>query len=173
MESRDQYPHLERDPRPSPGLRAPLFERLTGSGEGFGIRTEPYRTLQPAAVIESVRQDLQRLLNTRRPPGAATSEPGTTVNYGIPDFAGTSPADIVARDTLATAIAKIIEAFEPRIGQVRVTLAAHASDPRALTGAIEGRIRIGLIAEPVSFPLDMRTASGAVVGSARAMAQSV
>jgi type VI secretion system protein ImpF len=97
---------------------------------------------------------------------------GTTVNYGIPDFSHISPADIPACDTLAASIGRIIEAFEPRIAQVRVTLTAHPSDPRALVGSIEGRIQIGLIPEPVSFPLDLRTVSGAVVGGSQAMAQS-
>jgi type VI secretion system lysozyme-like protein len=133
-------------------------------------------------VIESVRRDLQRLLNTRMPParpginGSAGAPVNisinTSINYGLPDFAHLSPADIPACEALGAAIARVIEAFEPRIAQVRVTLRSHPDDPRALVGFIEGRIRINLIAEPVSFPLELRTGSGdAVVGESKTMAQ--
>jgi type VI secretion system protein len=137
-------------------------------------------------VIESVRRDLQRLLNTRMPParpgitGSAgtpvntsiSTSINTSINYGLPDFAHLSPADIPACEALGAAIARVIEAFEPRIAQVRVTLRSHPDDPRALVGSIEGRIRINLIAEPVSFPLELRTGSGdAVVGESKTMAQ--
>lgn len=178
MESRNKYPNLERDPRPSPGLRVPLFDRLTSSGESFGSQREPFRTLAPGAVIESVRRDLQRLLNTRTPPGRSGSNGGagasvnTSINYGLPDFAHLSPADIPACEGLGASIARVIEAFEPRIEQVRVILRSHPDDPRVLLGFIEGRIRINLIAEPVSFPLELRTGSGdAVVGESKTMAQ--
>jgi type VI secretion system lysozyme-like protein len=170
MESRNKYPHIERDPRPAPGLRVPLFDRLTSSGEAFGSQAEPFRTLTPAAVIESVRRDLQRLLNTRTRPGDGSA--GTSLNYGLPDFAHVSPSDIAAYETLALSIGRVIEAFEPRIQQVRVTLKFDPADPRVLVGSIEGKIRMSLIAEPVSFPLEISAGSGgAMVGKSSAMAQ--
>jgi type VI secretion system lysozyme-like protein len=180
MESRDKYPNLERDPRPSRGLGVPLFERLTSSGEAFssekfGSPPEPFRTLDPNATIESIRRDLQRLLNTRTPPGASAADGRTvtSINYGLPDFAHISPADVPTFETLAKSIGRVIEAFEPRIGQVRVTLKSHPSDPCALVGAVEGNVRIGLIAEPVYFPLEMLTGAGsAVVGESETAAKS-
>ena len=117
-----------------------------------------------------MRRDLQRLLNTRTRPGDGTA--GTTLNYGLPDFAHVSPSDIAAYETLALSIGRVIEAFEPRIQHVRVTLKFDPADPRVLVGSIEGKIRMSLIAEPVSFPLEISAGSGgAMVGKSSAMAQ--
>jgi predicted component of type VI protein secretion system len=78
----------------------------------------------------------------------------------MPDFAHLSAADVVERDSFAGLIGRIIEAFEPRLKQVRVILVADPANQRALLGAIQGRIRIGIIDQPVSFPLELHTRSG-------------
>jgi len=135
---------------------------------------EPMRSLEPAAAFESVRRDLLRLLNTRTRPGW-TPAPGqalTATEYGMPDFSHISAADVLERDNFASLMTRVIEAFEPRLKQVRVTLTAHPSNQSALEGSIQGRIRIGVVDQPVSFPLEVQTRTGdALVEPAQTGAQ--
>jgi type VI secretion system lysozyme-like protein len=120
------------------------------------------RSQEQASAFESVRCDLQRLLNTRTRPGhsPAKGQALTATEYGMPDFSHVSAADVLERDRLASMMARIIEAFEPRLRQVRVTLSADASNQRALQGSIQGRIRIGVVDQPVSFPLEVHSRTG-------------
>ena len=130
------------------------------------------RSLGPESAFESVRCDLQRLLNTRTPPGwsPAPGQALTTTEYGIPDFSHVTAADVLERDHFANLMARTIEAFEPRLKQVRVILTAHPTSQSALLGSIHGRIRIGIIDQPVSFPLAVHTRTGdAVVESAEVL----
>ena len=151
-----------REPRPSRRLRAPLFDRLTAPVDPVREAVEPMRSHELASAFESVRCDLQRLLNTRTRPGhsPAQGQSLTATEYGMPDFSHVSAADVLERDQLASMMARIIEAFEPRLRQVRVTLVAEASNQRALQGSIRGRIRIGVVDQPVSFPLEVHTRTG-------------
>ncbi|HEX4135057.1 MAG TPA: type VI secretion system baseplate subunit TssE [Bryobacteraceae bacterium] len=165
MESRDKLSYVKaggREPRPSRRAPVPLFDRLTASSDPSREAVEPLRSLTPHLAFESVRAELQRLLNTRTRPGWSPA-PGqvlTATEYGMPDFAHLSAADVVERDSFAGLIGRIIEAFEPRLKQVRVILVADPANQRALLGAIQGRIRIGIIDQPVSFPLELHTRSG-------------
>jgi type VI secretion system lysozyme-like protein len=164
MESRDEQGSLIRHPRPSRRLRAPLFDRLTAPGERESEMAEPFRSLDVEAAVESVRSDLQRLLNTRTRPGwiAPPGQALTTVDYGIADFSHISASDVLGRDQLGALMARIIEAFEPRLRGVRVALAPHGSSQRVLIGSISGDVQIGVVAQPVSFPLEVHTRSGDV-----------
>lgn len=168
MESRNQRDQLarsakgagDREPRPYRGLAAPLFERLTAVGDPLRESSRPFRSFDAADARESVRRELVRLLNTRAapvplPPG----KPLTTTDYGLPDFAHVSVGDMQARNDLALRLSRAIEAFEPRLREVRVLLEPHPTSARSLTGSILANMVIGIIAEPVSFPLEVHTRS--------------
>ncbi|HEX3683271.1 MAG TPA: type VI secretion system baseplate subunit TssE [Bryobacteraceae bacterium] len=162
MESGNERSLLEREPRPSRGSAAPIFERLTSIGDPAREETRPLRSFDAAEAQESVRRELRRLLNTRAlPVSVAAGDRLTTTEYGLPDFAHISPGDIQARNDLAALLTRTIEAFESRLQNVRVILEPHPSCPRSLTGAILANMVIGVIAEPVSFPLELQTRSWA------------
>jgi type VI secretion system protein ImpF len=160
MESVNERSLLEREPRPSRGSAAPLFERLTSIGDPAREEIRPFRSFDAGEAQESVRRELRRLLNTRAVP--VLLAPGnrlTTREYGLPDFAHISPGDMQARSDLAALLTRTIEAFESRLREVRVILEPHPSCPRSLTGAILAKMVIGVIAEPVSFPIELQTRS--------------
>ena len=160
MESRNERRDVEREPRPFRGSSAPLFERLTSIGDPLREELKPFRSFDAGEAHESVRRELRRLLNTRALPVSSTSgKPLTTCEYGLPDFAYISPGDTQARNQLAALLTGIIEAFESRLRDVRVVLEPHPTCPRSLTGAIFACMDIGVIAEPVSFPLEVDTRS--------------
>jgi type VI secretion system protein ImpF len=98
---------------------------------------------------QSVRRDLENLLNTRRrarprPPELAELE-RSLVNYGLPDFAGGSLASGEDRDAFRQTVENVIRTFEPRFKAVRVEL-VDAAEP--LNRTLRFRIDALLYAYP-------------------------
>lgn len=150
MESRYERGDLERDPRPAPGSRVPLFDRLTAPADLVKEKSGSSRSMSAQQAIESVRIDLNRLLNSR------TTLHGpelTAINFGLPDFSHVSAMDARARNELALRIQRIIEAFEPRLSQIKVVVDPHRSGERYLAGSVAGVLRMGMLPEPVAFQL--------------------
>lgn len=148
-----------KQPKPIRGARAPLFERLEGpnwEGAGQGSAQHVYGVL---ALLESVRRELSKLLNTRC---SREDRNATVIDYGIPDFSWMSASSGDDRLRLAQIIERKITAFEPRLDQVRVTLERDATDPRAAIGTIGAELVMESIREPVSFPLLILAKAGAI-----------
>src|SRR5215218_3587646 len=85
-----------RDPKKVEGGRALLFERLAG-GDPPAARegARPFRVHETAAMKESVRRELVRLLNTRSSAGINSRRGGgdgemSVLDYGVPDFTALS-----------------------------------------------------------------------------------
>jgi type VI secretion system protein ImpF len=106
----------------------------------------------------SVRRDLEWLLNTRRiaepvPEGLKEVE-RSVYCYGLPDFSqlnlhpGRSEGD---QARLAAIIARVIELFEPRILDVRVTVDSRAGSPHNVRFQVSGRLKMKPRPEPVFY----------------------
>jgi type VI secretion system lysozyme-like protein len=107
-------------------------------------------------VVASVRREISRLLNTRVAPGHRASAPRlSVVDYGIADFSHLSAADTLEIEALATRLTRAVQSFEPRLLNPRVILQADPSDPRKVIGQMEAKLMIGMIPEPVCFPLEL------------------
>jgi type VI secretion system protein ImpF len=107
-------------------------------------------------VVASVRREISRLLNTRVAAGHRTGEPRlSVVDYGIADFSHVSAADALELEALATRLTRAIQSFEPRLLNAQVILQADPSDPRKVVGQMEAKLVIGIIPEPVCFPLEL------------------
>ncbi len=109
---------------------------------------------------ESVRGELERLLNTRRPAPPGDPRQLTVLDYGIPDFSHLSPASSEDRAELAALVAQAVAAFEPRLSQVRVVVRGWDEVDRSLELAIDARLAIGALSEPVSFPTRLGVQGG-------------
>jgi type VI secretion system protein ImpF len=144
-----------REPKPVRGVRAPLFSRLTDENPRVATEDQPFRILNREELVESIAREISQLLNTRSPLRGETRELAkfTIFNYGVPDSIQLSPAGLEGLDRLAGQIAQIIEAYEPRLRNVSVSLQPDPDNPRGVTGQIEGLMPIGFEMEPVSFPL--------------------
>ena len=113
---------------------------------------------------QSVRRDLQNLLNTRWrcdiwPPDYDQLEM-SLVNYGIPDFSGVNMGGPESQRRLIEIVEKAIEFFEPRF--VRFSLVqsgAQDSFDRTLRFKIEGLLRAEPAPEPVSYDTVMDVSS--------------
>ncbi|HVF44461.1 MAG TPA: type VI secretion system baseplate subunit TssE [Pyrinomonadaceae bacterium] len=147
-----------RDPKKVEGGRALLFERLAGGdppAEGGGAR--PFRVHETAALKESVRRELVRLLNTRSSAGLdARGGEMSVLDYGVPDFTALSALSGDDRARLSAAVAQSVAAFEPRLRGARVSVEGLRSNDRALVLRLDALLVVGDHAEPVSFPLLVR-----------------
>jgi type VI secretion system lysozyme-like protein len=114
-----------------------------------------------AALKESIRREIAHLLNTRCP--VRQDRNGTVIDYGLPDFSWMSAASADDRQALALVITRKVNAFEPRLREVRVTIEPDAADPRAVVGTIQAMLVVESLREPVSFPVAIRNKTGEVL----------
>jgi len=146
--------------------RVPLFERLVDNDGAASHEARPYRIHDRQGLLNSVRNEVSRLLNTRcpRPEDPRDLNHRTVLDYGIPDFSPRSAVSETDRQRLGDIIAKTVAAYEPRLSEVRVTLDPDPSHPLAALGRMEAVLRIGTFLEPVSFLLafDPHTGAAAV-----------
>lgn len=145
-------------------VRTPLFDRLVDRDPGLRRELRPLRTLDRRGLRESVRRELERLFNTRCPVPAhrLAGRPRTVLDYGIPDLSGFSPRSHEDRERLAAILRRAVEAYEPRLADVRVQLEADPHDELALAGRIQAVLVVGSVPEPVSFLTVLQLKEGEV-----------
>lgn len=159
-----------REPKPIKGAKALLFERLVDHDPQIPGEPQPFRIYGAGALRASVAQELMRLLNTRCPRlrGPADEMDRTILDYGIPDFSHMAATSDTDAHQMARTLERAIAVYEPRLRHVRVTITPATNSQTAVTGLIEGMLVVGMVNEPVSFPLLLSLKSGEVV-----LAQSV
>lgn len=123
--------------------RAPLFDRLVS----FEDRAR-------GGLKESVRRELEQLLNTRSSLPATEWERRelTVVDYGLPDLSAISLGDPAEHGRLARMVARAVAAFEPRLAEVKVEVAEVRLRERAMAFALSGWLVHDTWREPVTFP---------------------
>ena len=113
---------------------------------------------------ESMKRDLEWLLNTRNPvipelesyPATAAS----VLNFGLPDLHSFDGSAGREQNALTVALEKCIRAFEPRIHQPRVYLTRTDLLSRSLRFHIEGQITYENMDEEVKFDTVLEMISG-------------
>lgn len=138
----------------SHGARALLFERLFDDEPHVPAEPRPLRHYDEAGLRESIQRELERLLNTRRgpkPPHPAAR--GTVLAYGVPDRVVESASGVRDQERLVRDIEGAVQAFEPRLEEVVVTVAEVDPLAGSITVAIEGAVRLGRQRVSVHFPV--------------------
>lgn len=139
-------------------------------------RNEPnsWRTQSMKELKDSVRRDLEWLLNSRRtpfePPDSAKELWQSVYCYGLPDTIGLALRSSDDRKRLATVVELAIASFEPRLLNVKVTVPATAPSHRVVHFQIEALLRVEPAPERVYFDTKLEISSGEyqVEGEARA-----
>jgi type VI secretion system protein ImpF len=145
------------EPKIRTGARALLFDRLVDMEPQSQKEVRPLRVLDKKGLKDSVRRELGRLLNTRRPiPLAPPLEERTVINYGIPDFSSLSPHSDDDRRRLESWMKEAIMNYEPRLVNVKVTVEPAAKDERSVTARIDADLQLDTIREPVAFSVLIR-----------------
>ncbi len=143
-------------------LQPSLLDRLTDHATDRTRETSDQQTLNLTQLRQAVLRDLAWLLNTTNL--AATEDltdwplaARSTINYGIPGFAGlVGTAQKMV--SLEAAIADAIRAFEPRIKPESLKVRLRAPDAGQPTAAIVFEIQGELWAQPVPQQLFLETA---------------
>jgi type VI secretion system protein ImpF len=125
-------------------------------------RERPRQFLDQCQLKNSVRAELDRLLNTRCsiPLHRIAEEERSVVNYGIPDFSSLSRDNADDRALIGAIVGQTITAFEPRLRQVSVEVLPVSQNESSLQLNINAELRVGTFNEPVSFPVTLNSKSG-------------
>jgi type VI secretion system protein ImpF len=138
-----------------------IIDRLT-TEHAPGARGD---ALTLRGLKESVRRDIENLLNTRRrwaPWPEEYEELDLSVfNYGIPDFTGTNASSLADVNQFLRIIESAIRKFEPRFKSVRASLPEDTdSEDRVLRFRIEGLLHAEPAPEPVAFETEIEPGTG-------------
>jgi type VI secretion system protein ImpF len=147
---------------PQLGLQPSLIDRLIDpDSAGTSILTG-YNADQ---LYQAVLRDLEALLNTRQIPEPALMADEelrqSILTYGLPDFVSAESLSSTQRQEIGTAIRQVVERFEPRLKEVKVTLLSK--DEEALKQRLRFRVAARLNVNPspdVSFDTILEMASG-------------
>jgi type VI secretion system lysozyme-like protein len=145
-------------------VRPLLFERLTEAGPGDDSGTtgaSPSPAHARAQVEASVAREISALLNTRIAKEVDAIEPAnrTVLDYGLPDFTGMSSLSGTDRFTIARATERAIRAFEPRLGNPKVSVDEERVGSRSLDYRISGTLNVNNVPALHAFTLSMNAGS--------------
>jgi type VI secretion system protein ImpF len=113
----------------------------------------------------SVRRDLEWLLNTRRiadlPDENLKEVNRSTYTYGLPDLSSVSAGSSGDRNRLVRNLLATINLFEPRLANVRLVLVETPdSGKKDVRLRIEAMLRMDPVPEPISFDTVIELKSG-------------
>lgn len=113
---------------------------------------------------QSVRRDLEWLLNTRSYPEGVDEGLEEALKsvafFGLPDFTGISAKSHTEQKRLKQALETAIKNFEPRFIDLLVTLEPINNVDRLLRFRIEARLDIDPVPEPIVFDTVLQLGSG-------------
>lgn len=122
------------------------------------LETDPHLSLsqQVVEMRETIRRDLEALLNTRRrpeaPPSALNELNDALVSYGVDGMLSASLVTDESKLRLARLMERRIAMFETRLSNIKVTiLKARMEGERALRMRINASFRLHEGMPPVSF----------------------
>ncbi|MGA1996457.1 MAG: type VI secretion system baseplate subunit TssE [Bryobacteraceae bacterium] len=155
-------------------LKPSLLDRLIDDEPRNRTEAPDRRSQSMNELKDSVRRDLEWLLNSRRPPW----EPAVTAKelwrsvycYGLPDTTAMAMSSAEDRNRMVRMVSAAVAAFEPRLMNVRVNMEPASSTSRVLHFQIEALLRMEPSPARVFFDTTLELTSGeyAVAGDARA-----
>ncbi|HEX8558029.1 MAG TPA: type VI secretion system baseplate subunit TssE [Pyrinomonadaceae bacterium] len=155
-------PRSDNEVRVTPSV----LDRLLDYEPEVSSEPAPSRAKSLRQMKESVRRDLQWLLNSRQSSslllgGAGADGPLTAeaerelrnslVCFGLPDFSSASILSTLDQNRVKRALEVAVATFEPRLRDVVVTLLPARETERALRFRIDARLRVEPAPEPVTF----------------------
>lgn len=131
-------------------LRSSILDRLIDDEPHIQIETEKTRHQQLRELRNSVRRDLEKLLNTRfrviGPPAEFTELQTSLLNFGLPDLATINIIDLNKRNAFTNDLERVLKTFEPRFKSVKIT---HQENMNNTDRTLRFRIDATLYADPV------------------------
>ena len=115
-------------------------------------------------MMAAVRRDLEELLNTRQThvglPAAYEQIHKSIVAYGLPDLVTLEAITSKHRETIAERIQRIVETFEPRLRDVKVTyVPGENKSERSIKFKVDAKLYVNPSPE-VAFDTVLELSSG-------------
>ena len=132
------------------GGYAPLFDRLEHPFE----KKEIAHWLDIKQLERSVSKEITRLAHTRSRltfDEYLNNKDLTVLDYGIPDFYGSSVQNSDSRNKIYQVLIKALKHFEPRIRNVEINYLEDIQNTSELKFQISGDLQTNKSIEPVTF----------------------
>ena len=143
--------------RPDQLLVPSLLDRLLDDEPESLQELPKLRSQRLVDLKQSVRRDLEHLLNTRiclrEIPEDCEHVKTSVLNYGVPDFSGVAMGAIKQQESLRVRVEDVIQRFETRFKHVRVELIVEPDNRhrRTIRFRIDGILHAEPAPEPVAF----------------------
>ena len=143
-------------PKITQALTPSILDRLLDYDPSRKVEAISSRSQVIRELRESVRRDLEFLLNTRTRCNEDLSDwellEYSVMNFGIPDATGINIGSDDAKEDFAKIIQKIISMYEPRFKSVAVTVSGVASSvDRTFRFRIDALLKVEPAVKPVVF----------------------
>jgi len=136
-----------------------VLDRLSTTEDWPATRSQSIRFLR-----DSIKRNLEWLLNTRRPPiegiEAYPLAKHTVIYYGLLDLGSLSTSSTSDQRRLPAAIAEAVAHNEPRLRDVEVRLQEGDLNKKKLRFHIEARMEMKPIPEEIAFDTILDLATG-------------
>lgn len=130
-------------------LRPSILDRLIDNDPDNNVEIDPGQHQKLKELRNSVRRDLENLLNTRfkmvEPDSQYVEVQNSLLNYGLPDLATVNIADKVKRQEFIDRLQLILINFEPRFKSVKIT---YMENSDTIDRTLRFRIDATLYADP-------------------------
>ena len=141
-----------------------VFDRLLDFEPELTSEAPKSRAKSLRELKQSVRRDLEWLLNTRRTPIEVDPNLEETIRslvmYGLPDFTGVAAKSPSEQKRLLRELETALKQFEPRLIDIRVSIDPLTTIERVLRFRIEARLKVEPAPEPVAFDTILQLGSG-------------
>lgn len=133
-----------------------------------GVTREPPKSRHQVLreMKQSLRRDLENLLNTRRRAASWPAHLGelevSLANYGVPDITAADLGGATGREQFRQIVESVLSRFEPRFKSVRVEMLNPNPADRTLRFRIDALVHAHPAPEEVVFDSALESATGAV-----------
>ena len=146
-------------------LTPSLLDRLIDREPGISREVPKSRTQVLSELKQSVRRDLENLLNTRWRATRISEDleelEFSLANYGIPDISGVSLSSAGEREGFRRIVERVIRHFEPRFKSVSVEMLDEGESlDRTLRFRIDALLHADPVPEPVVFDSSLEPSTG-------------
>jgi len=133
-----------------------IFDRLTDNTLYSHDPASPFAFQRIRELRQSVKRDLENLLNTRfritEPPENLEQLESSLINYGMPDLATINLLDSTSRKNFCRFLEDTIQKYEPRFKNIEVTQVGNIDEnDRSIRFRIEAVLHANPTPETIVF----------------------
>jgi len=131
-------------------MQVSILDRLLDESPGVTVEAEKSKYKQLKDLRNSVRRDLEALLNSRHrtlsPPENFEQLQTSLLNYGLPDLATINIRSEESKEKFIRSLEKLLKDFEPRFKSIKITFLENSDE---VDRTLRFRVNATLYADPV------------------------